>query len=85
MFVCFLLYFFLSGPQFAEAGTKGDGSDWDVPDARTAVPGQERALSSRFALTKGTVCTVPLCFLVASQRVLLFFALRFDLRSRLSW
>ena len=33
--VCLLsiVAFFLSCPQFAEAGTKGARSDWDVPDA----------------------------------------------------
>ena len=64
--VCCLLstvVFFLSCPQFSEAGTEGDWSDWDVPDTWTAVPGHERS-SSRFSSTKGILC-VPLCFLVA--------------------
>lgn len=38
--VCLLstVVIFLPCPHFSEAGTKYDGSDWDVPDEWTAVP-----------------------------------------------
>ena len=36
--VCLLsIVFFLLCTQFSEAGTKGDGGGWNVPDAQTAV------------------------------------------------
>ena len=86
--VCLLsiVAFFLSCTQFSEAGTNGDGSDWDVPDASTTVPEQERASSSRFSLTKGIACTT--LFLVAQllRTVFCFFdCLAGEIIGRLSW
>ena len=53
----FLLLSFLSCPQFSKAGTQGWERLGCKPDAWTVVPEQERASSSRFASTKGMLCT----------------------------
>ena len=66
--VSVLLFFssiFLLSAKFPEAGTRGAENfqsrmgaiGMHKPDAWTAVPGQERASSSRFASTKGILCT----------------------------
>ena len=52
-----IAYFFPSCPQIAEAGTKGDMSYLDAPDARTAVPGDERSPSRFFADEGYSLCT----------------------------
>ena len=60
----------LSEKQVQEARiifTQGCESDWDC----SAVSGQERASSSRLALTKGIVCTT-LFLLSASRSIVLF-------------
>ena len=61
-FLVFLYFFFCAN--FPEAGTRGADNfhsrmgaiGMRKPDAWTAVPGQDRASSSRFASTKGKLC-----------------------------
>ena len=71
VFVCFLLLYFSYHVRNLPKQVRKAMSDEDVPDAWTDVPEQERASSSRLALTEGTVWTT-LFFGCFTRSVVLF-------------
>ena len=54
--------------KIAEAGTKGDMSYLDAPDARTAVPGDERS-PSRFFADEGYFLWTSVLSLIAFEMI----------------